>query len=905
MQAKQPSRWNKPEWKNPNWVRQIISRTWCLLTHGMPQPSPILVSVVLCATLIGISTSALATPQPATISDNHTLELLKSSGSESSAGTVSDTVTLPYEQHFSPPTTWNANDDLVIEGHNPSDRQALLVIRLDDVNSTGYSSRVNEERDIPPGPFRLRIALASLLTAEKKRPDLSRLTALYLFTAQPQGITLQKLSLQRGLRFSDEILAWDFGDSQRAPFSGFTRIGPQDAHLQGRPTATTRSGSFAPFNDGLRGVNQIKIPLPAGQYQLRLWNRDPGEWELLPHPLERRVRVNGQAIWEQHLTPEQWIKDIYLAGRNQEALSAQTTQPQSTTNTQEAAAQQLLPEQLGKLSTRVTHLGGDLIIDLEGDSPDAQYISALLLWPDTLRPDTSPSAADTPTPEQQLSQRLTQLFHENWHINPQPLAPEQAISLALPSQDVTPNQGANSTAKAVTLLGKVAGNSHLNVDLKLETASLPHAVNASLHLSPFVPAVAKNQADHDTSITPSNTILPAELRWGQWHWVREPAQGHQLHASASYLRTDLDSAPLTPGSPRYLHLVISVPEGTPAGDYQATLQLQIGEQRYTYPLQIQVLALQLPDVPIPVGVYLDAAPHLNWFDAEQATRQSACDLRWLANIGLSIPAPALATPDDQNAARFERDLRAAMQSNRYLPLLAYTPLKRLRDNLGDKAAIMHIAEVEREHPQVLAWSLADEADSGQISNLLSFAQELRTRVPDIQLAGQLNHPSHTALLPALSLVLINDGFGASAHNITQLQKEGKQVWLYNLGASRLAAGFYLWRSGAQGYLQWHARMPTADPLNPVDGREADFQFLYPPMNVCTLPDTDRSLFALLEGTDDLRWLHWLDSQSQHMEAARLLRDKIWQRIPDTWQAAQQLSPAQLQQWRREIQQLAN
>ncbi|MDA1379001.1 hypothetical protein PCI56_02955 [Plesiomonas shigelloides subsp. oncorhynchi] len=184
-------------------------------------------------------------------------------------------------------------------------------------------------------------------------------------------------------------------------------------------------------------------------------------------------------------------KDIYLAGRNQEALPVQTTQPQSTTNTQEAAAQQLIPEPLGKLSTRVTHLGGDLIIDLEGDSPDAQYISALLLWPDARRPDTSPNVADTPTPEQQLSQRLTQLFHENWHINPQPLAPEQAISLALPSQDVTPNQGANPTAAAVTLLGKVAGNSNLSVDLKLETASLPHAVNASLHLSPFVPPLPK------------------------------------------------------------------------------------------------------------------------------------------------------------------------------------------------------------------------------------------------------------------------------------------------------------------------------------------------------------------------------------------------------------------------------
>ena len=67
------------------------------------------------------------------------------------------------------------------------------------------------------------------------------------------------------------------------------------------------------------------------------------------------------------------------------------------------------------------------------------------------------------------------------------------------------------------------------------------------------------------------------------------------------------------------------------------------------------------------------------------------------------------------------------------------------------------------------------------------------------------------------------------------------------------AGFNLWRSGAKGYLQWHARMPTADPFDPSDGREDDVQFLLPHIVPCPeIQDVDRGLFELAEGIVDLR-----------------------------------------------------
>ncbi len=130
-------------------------------------------------------------------------------------------------------------------------------------------------------------------------------------------------------------------------------------------------------------------------------------------------------------------------------------------------------------------------------------------------------------------------------------------------------------------------------------------------------------------------------------------------------------------------------------------------------------------------------------------------------------------------------------------------------------------------------------------------------------------------------------------------------WLYNMPEKRAAAGFYLWRVGARGYLQWHARMPTADPFDPTDGREDDVQFLYPTVQACPeVAEIDSALFDLVAGITDLRWLLWLERQADiDLRAATYL---AWLRgqVPDNWDAMSKITSAQMDAWRAGITRLA-
>jgi hypothetical protein len=127
---------------------------------------------------------------------------------------------------------------------------------------------------------------------------------------------------------------------------------------------------------------------------------------------------------------------------------------------------------------------------------------------------------------------------------------------------------------------------------------------------------------------------------------------------------------------------------------------------------------------------------------------------------------------------------------------------------------------------------------------------------------------------------------------------GKEVWLYNTSLPRLTAGQWLFHSPANRYLQWHARMPTADPFDPTDGREGDVQMVYPSMEACPqTPTIHRDLLEMAEGVVDQRWLAWLASQRDPMAkelAGRLAREL------GSWDMARKTTTAQLQIRRESI-----
>lgn len=333
--------------------------------------------------------------------------------------------------------------------------------------------------------------------------------------------------------------------------------------------------------------------------------------------------------------------------------------------------------------------------------------------------------------------------------------------------------------------------------------------------------------------------------------------------------------PLSPNEVPDLYAV-TIPQAHPAGIHQ------MGAQTIT------VIAAPKPALESSIGVYLEAPPHLK--DPMQITQQIWCDLDFLRRLGLNAIAPP-----------FSPHIKADYDRARafgYQDILAYTPMKRHHQAVRDA--------IQQGVIEDLFFSIADEpsnpAQMQRVSDLSSF---LQNESPFAKRAGHLNHPRDKQYLPYLDLVLINAGYGVDAPHIQQIKAQKKTPWFYNMEDSRLAAGFYLWRVGAAGYLQWHARMPTADPYDPTDGREDDVQMLYPNETVCSQQQAiDYTLMQMVQGLSDLRWLRWLDQQAKTHNKARQLQSEIKRLIPPLWQDALAHPPSYWQDLRNRIQKLA-
>jgi len=398
--------------------------------------------------------------------------------------------------------------------------------------------------------------------------------------------------------------------------------------------------------------------------------------------------------------------------------------------------------------------------------------------------------------------------------------------------------------------------------------------------------------------------LRARIWAGQWRLTREGAADTVLRLTDDLLRADVEALRLGPERARTYKLWLQAPEEAPPGDYRGALSVRAGRSVIRLPILAEVPAVRLP-ANNRAGFYLDEAPHWRWFAGTgQRAAQTACDLAFLASMGIRGNAPALATPAPPDFTAFFDDMRAANHAQTAAPWLAYAPLKRLLAREGSEApqTLANLAKrLEASGLPRPVWSLADEpGNADQVAQgLTDEARRLRASVPDVRLAGHLNAPHDGGLAPLFDVILINQGYGIDRHGIAAAERAGPQVWLYNTGRPRLTAGLWLWATGARRYLQWHARMPTADPFDPLDGREGEVQMIYPRATPCPAqPHIDRRLLHMAEGVVDGRWLAWLDAQSS--EAARALRRQIKQQLGATWASAAKLGPAEVAAIRREI-----
>ncbi|WP_395830881.1 hypothetical protein [Elstera sp.] len=370
---------------------------------------------------------------------------------------------------------------------------------------------------------------------------------------------------------------------------------------------------------------------------------------------------------------------------------------------------------------------------------------------------------------------------------------------------------------------------------------------------------------------------------GRWTLERAQAASQLLIPAARHLMPLGSLKSRLPDRPRRLVLWLRALSAKP-GPQALTLHFADGAVQR---VPVTVLPILLPEARTAVSPYLDDPPQEVWRAEGGDDRRLEgyrCDARFLTRLGLTPHAPPL---DLHAPARLR-----AMLADSAPPWIAYAGLKRALADGGVEATAKRLHDLDgallpAQRDQIY-WSIADEpSNPAHGSSDFAAGARLREAFPWLKLAAHLNAPGDAQFLAGLDMALVNQGFGLDRPQLraarARLTRPQAKLWLYNAESPRLAAGFWLWLTGAEGYLQWHARMPTADPFDPTDGREADFGLLHPSADPCpALPAIDDNLLTLAEAVEDSRWITAL-AGSRAPAAARLLgvlRDTLGDRWAD-------------------------
>ncbi len=760
----------------------------------------------------------------------------------------------PADIVYDQPLCVKAGTELVAEGNVVSAGPITLVLRIDDRNSNNYTTRVNLERALSAGPFHWHVPLDGLRTSGGESLNSCAIGRVMLFIGAGEGkLTVDKLEAAQIEGRADGIFAYDLGPDDSPLMAGFSRLSAGDNALSGAALRDIRRpGPDALIGDGVSGIEQLHLMIPNGRWRVTLWTEDPGDWELLPHPYSKKISANGTTILDVNLTYDQWVARRYLAGKQRRYQVGDT------------AWQAIGRHRGGRIEAMINVIDGELNLTLSGDIPQAGFLSAIVV-----EPENSSFAYET-------EKRRERDFNEVWRIiaPPAPALPPTLVltkGSPLPALVIAPDSGAS--------VSFMLDGNDWPLGSKIEINNQPDS-NIGAMLWQSIPQIVRSSG------------AATSLVMTDKHLFAVPQEGSELRA----------------GTTKYT-IWISASTSAKPGKYVMPLRLLTQTSSETFEFVVEVLAASLPPAAKPAGFYLDEAPHIMWATkpANARDRQLTCDQNFLSILGITGNAPAITTPVADNLPAFVADIRRTQTTGIALPALAYAPAKRLFAASGGPAFIATLlaadALADRALGKSIVWSLSDEPSNADNSSngLLALAHALKQQRPALRFAGHFNTKGDEQYAADLDTILVNPGFGVDAPELGALPGE-KEIWLYNMDLPRLAAGLFLHSSRAVRYVQWHARMPTADPFDPTDGREDDFQMFLPSLNNCPVqPDINEAMLEMAEGLIDQRWLQWLNGRSEPQAIA--LRER-WRSIASEKWAKLSKTPQITVRFRNEVIELA-
>ena len=754
---------------------------------------------------------------------------------------------LPIAIETNRPLSIHDDDELLIEGIVTDTTALSLNIRIDDGQSTNYATRYNDQRDIPPGPFTVTTSLKGLRTPRKRILDHTDIRKIIAFQYGSNAkVTIKRMVIRSAPRLPAGAQGYNLGPRNIPLMLGFEAIAPGDARVQGQNLRAVRRPRPDPLiATGISGIRRLILPTTPGRKRVTIWTEDPGEWETLPHPLRRSISVNGKTAMTIQQTPQQWIAKRYLRGQKVEHRASDDAW--SAYGNRRGAP----------ITLEVEATPDGIVIEPTDLGPGSTYIAAVLV---------------EPLPTKQALE-IVNSWRAEWYRSAFPVdqsppmrqdgIPRFTLSEMPPDKEDKPALYATSARASAV---------RLRFALKAP-AAITH---------PLIKVSTPRRAD---------SLLHTRLWAGR---KRLELSGTLLHLADSALTPNTSALPITSESYRGYEAWISIPRGTPPGRYTGEITITSRTNTHHLPIAIDVLPITLPPPGKPSGFYLAEPFHLDFFPSlrHQRDNQMRCDLTFLRSMGITGTAPYSPHFNDTTVTTFLAEAKRTLTHGVHPGWLVYNPLHPFLikpDQFAASArtvAKLRTALARLDIPP-LVWTIADEPSNpdSNPTDLRRFIEILRLFSPGIQLAGHLNGPNDHRLLDLFDVAIVNTGFGLDHATIAHATRNNRRVWIYNTAIPRLTAGLWLWSTKAERYVQWHARMPTADPFDPLDGRENDYHVLMPQDQICpSVPDIHRDLIEMADGIVDHQWLTWLDHRKDSQ--ALRLKAKIKRKIGRNWKAAQ-------------------
>ena len=295
-----------------------------------------------------------------------------------------------------------------------------------------------------------------------------------------------------------------------------------------------------------------------------------------------------------------------------------------------------------------------------------------------------------------------------------------------------------------------------------------------------------------------------------------------------------------PSRARAVVLEWRVPRDAAPGVYTGAVVFTAGDVRLEVPLRVRVFALDLPPLPVPVCLLMNALPFgpealgdARWWQLQEALldEQSRAGLTCVTGgAGLDFEMKRDAGAISFSGDRPLRYLSLARSKNIGRAVVPYGGFFLLRGSGVDAGAFaagwLPFAAAHALPP--FFFTLYDEPGTRDEIETATATVRPFTQLGLSTMGFATRHKGDArfeALLDATYAPVLNAHEPA---DLADLARRGRHPWVYNNGLDRYAMGLHLWRNlraGAEGRLEWIGLITQGFAFDNLDGREPTAAFM--------------------------------------------------------------------------------